>query len=144
MPLRKSGSRSIRSERPASGRLGSYASVSRRKRLARSRTRPRKRLRRHRLDPRRSRSLPLRWEKRMQRWRSMSLSPRPPRPIRRVARLLQRRRISTPIRRRRIPRSPCKRTRTTQSNTRSLTCFAFSSLPFVFTLVRLFSQRLPS
>ena len=138
MPLRKSGSRFARSEQPASRRSGSCASAFRRKRLARSQTRPRKRLRPDHLDPRRSRSIPLRQERRTPRWRSMSLLPPPPRPVRRVILLRRRHRVSPTIRRRGIPRNPCKRTKTTQSNIRSQACFALPFLPFVFMLVGFF------
>ena len=123
MPLRKNGSRSDRSEQPASRRLGTYASAFRKKRPARNQTRPRKRLGPRHMGLRRNRSPPPRWEGRMQRWRSMSLSPPPHRPIRRAVQPLRWNRVSPLIQRRRIPRSPCKRTRTTQSNTRSLTYF---------------------
>ena len=132
MLLRKNGDRSIRSERPVSRRSGSCVSVSRRKSLARSQTRPRRRPRPPHRGPRRGRNSLLRREKRTERWRSMSLSPPLHRPIRRASRLLRSQRVSPPIQGRRTPRSPWKRTRTTRSNTRSLTWFAFSSLPLIF------------
>ena len=79
-----------------------------------------------------------------ERWRSMTLPPPPRRQTRRASRLSRYQRANPPIRRKRIPRIPCKRTRTTQSNTKSLIRFTFSLLPFVSTLVGPFSHQLTS